>query len=195
MFKTELNTYIYFFKYSVTSAEEGRIFSRYEKFLTSINYTITSDFDQIGKINFDIWRNKKKLYKVLVIKLFALLFGIRCLVNILCPTPYIRNLTCNGYHYLGNSKMINLVFLCGYLAGNIMLALSNQYLILSGQSTSFSYLNRIKHRRLDYRLNRRFNNKFYRKIQLDFQRSVGSIPTNSICSRVYCRLSNDNGLF
>ena len=178
---------IKFLNYSVTNIEEQRIFSRYEKFLASIYYSITTSFDEVDEVNFDTRKKSKRLIKILLIKFCSFILGIRYLAYVLWPTPYIRDLTCNGFHYMGNARMISLAFLCGVLSANFMLALSNQYFILKGKSYQFQYMNRIKHRRLDYRLNRRFNNKFYRKFNW-ISKAVSSqfFPTWLISTVMYC---------
>ena len=176
-----------FLSYSITSIEERRIFTRLEMFLHSIYYSTTTDFDTVRKLDWQDWRQVKRFLKILVIKFSTLLIAIRCLVSIIWPTAYVRDLTCNGYHYLGNPFLVNLAFLCGAFSGTLTLALVNQYLILRGESYQMLFIQKIKYKRLEYGLDRRFNTKFYRKFNL-ISRAVRSqfVPLWLGSSVLYC---------
>ena len=147
----------------VTDRDERRIFARYEKFFVQHLYSTATSFDECDKVNFNDPMKLKRFSKMFVLEILTLLFALRCIVNILYPTEYIRDLTCNGYHYFGNQLTINLGLLAGCITGSLMLGLWQKYSIFSGQSYSMKYMNKIKYKRFDYSLNERFNNKFYRK--------------------------------
>ena len=176
-----------FLSYTITSIEERRIFTRLEKFLRSIYYSTTTDFDSVRKIDWKDRSQVKRLMKILVFKLCTLLISIRSLVSIIWPTPYIRDLTCNGYHYLGNPFLANMAFLGGTFSGTLTLGLANQYLIIRGESYQMRFIQKIKYKRLEYGLNRRFNTKFYRKFNL-ISRGVRSqfVPLWLMFSFMYC---------
>ena len=148
---------------SITATQQEQIFQRYEKFLARILYSTSTNFDQIHPDHqLNVSNNVFRMIKISTLKFLSLLFLIRCWINILFPNEFTQNLTCNGYHYLGNSVMINLGYSAGVWSGTLMLGLAQQYLIFTGESYQFSYMNKIKYRGLVYRLNKRFNNKFYR---------------------------------
>ena len=172
---------------SITENEQEQIFKRYEKFLASTYYSIAKDFNNIEPAQLNNLKTISRLVKILIIKFLSLLFAIRCIVNIFWPTEYIRNLTCNGFHYFGNSVLICMGLGAGATAGSLMLAASEQYFIFRGQSYQFEYMNKIKYRRLDYRLNNRFNNKFYRKFNW-ISRGVTALfmPSFIVSAVLYC---------
>lgn len=147
----------------IIASEEQRIFKRYEKFLATTLHSFVNNFDQIDKIVFKDSKTLIKFSKIIFLKFICLLFSIRCIVNIFWSNEYTRQLTCDGYHYLGNPVMINLGLLTGAVSANVIIASFNQFFTYMGLSYQFSYMNKIKYRRLDYRLNRSFNNKFYRR--------------------------------
>ena len=147
----------------ITNFENNRIFTKYEKFLANTLYSPSTNFEHTSKFEVKSPQKRSRLIKITMIKICSLAFAIRSFVSILWPTEYIRGLTCNGFDYLGSSILFDMPFLAGTLSGSLLLGPTQQYFILSGQSYQFEYMNKIKYRRLDYRLNRRLNNKFYRK--------------------------------
>ena len=140
-----------------------RIFQRYEKFMDDTIYSMSTNFDQIGKTRLDESGKIKRMAKIVFLKLFSMIFVIRSFLNVFWPTMLIRQLTCDGFYYLGNPILINLGTLVTTLVGDIICAGIQQYLIFSGQSYELVYINKIKYRRLEYKLNTNFDNKFYRK--------------------------------
>ena len=163
------------------NVEENEIIKEYEKFLVNTVYSSSVNFD-LTHLN-----SRSRVIKITALKLLALVFSLRCIVNILWPTDYMRDLTCNGYHYLGDSVLANMGFLGGSLPGSLMLAATQQYFIFSGQSYQFEYMNKIKYRRLDYRLNNRFNNKFFRIFKwISFGVNTQFIPSFLFVSVLYC---------
>ena len=148
-------------KNSVSKMEQDIIFSRYEKFLAQSIYSGSANFDKNTRVETGkCWR----AIKIIFIKLLIVCFGLRCIANIFWPnSPLIQQLTCNGFHYLGNSPMLNLGMLAGVISGSLLLGSCQQYFILKGKSFQLQYINKIKYRRLDYSLNNEFNNKFFKK--------------------------------
>ena len=167
----------------ITGMEERRIFTQFEKFLAFSYYSIPKDFEFYNKNKISTWR----FFIISIIKVLSILLGIRSLLNILWPTPYIRDLTCNAYHYLGSQVMINLVFLGGVISANMILAMTNQYFNLIGQSAMFRYMNKVKNQTLDYELKGRFRNKYFRYFKLLAKVvSTQFIPNCLLFTLIYC---------
>ena len=144
----------------LTHYEEKRIIAKYETYLTRSLFYLTTNFDEIGK------RDEKRLFYLYLIKVCSIVSTIRFLVNIMWPTPYVRDLTCTGFHYLGDPKLINISFVICGLAGNLGHGAMHQIFNIFGRSRMFYFMNKIKNRRMKYRLNDRFNRKFYRRLNI-----------------------------
>ena len=170
----------------VTSCEEKLIFGRYERFLGKTYYSTITNFDKMTE--FETRKSKlSRLSKIWFIKISCMLMTLRCFVNIFFPTEFIKNITCNAYHYLGNSALINLGLFTAGLATPLILGTTHQYFISSGQSYQFEYMHKIKYKRLDYRLNNEFNNKFYRKFNW-ISRGVSTLFLPSMLMQVLLHL-------
>ena len=100
---------------TITKIEEDKIFTRYEGFLSGTIYSFVKNFDQASE-------RRSRTIKIIILKLFSVLFAFRCIANIFWPNDVIRNLTCNGYHYIGNSLLFNLGSLAGCLSGTLLIA-------------------------------------------------------------------------
>ena len=158
--KSIANTLI---RFSYTSPEEQLIFARYESFFKRTLYSMSTTFDDFIKIDLKNKKNSTRFTRITILKIMSFVFVLRSAINVLYPTEFVKFITCNGFHYLGDHLLINMAVLAGSLTGSLVLGFTQQYSIFSGQSYQFEYMNKIKYRRLDYRLNRRLNKKFYRK--------------------------------
>ena len=144
----------------LTSNEEKRIISKYEHFLSKSLFFYTTNFDEIGK------QNNGRLCRLAFLKVCSLICTMRSIASLLWPTPYVRDLTCNGFHYLGNPILLNLGIILGTILGSFGHGALHQYFNVFGQSRMFWYMNKIKNRQMKYKLNGRFNRKFFRRLNI-----------------------------
>ena len=141
---------------------EQHMFGELEKFIDKSHILKANSFDDFTRIKFD----EKRFLLIIVMKILSFIFFIRCILNIVWPTAYIRDLTCNAYHYLGDPVLINLVFLGGVTTVNILIGLFYQYFNLSGQSYQCKYMSKVKHQTFDFKLKGRFADKYFRYFKL-----------------------------
>ena len=144
----------------LTPNEEKRIMSKYEHFLSKSLFFYTTNFDEIGK------QDNRRLCMMASLKVCSLIIMMRSIASFLWPTPYVRDLTCNGFHYLGNPLILNIGVIAVTLLGSFGHGGLHQYFNVYGQSRMFWYMNKIKNRHMKYKLNGRFNRKFYRRLNL-----------------------------
>ena len=95
---------------------DGDAFKGLEIFFHKAHFLKSHTFDDFTRIKFI----DKRLIIIVSLKILSIIFLIRCVLNILWPTSYIRNLTCNAYHYLGDPTLINLVFLSSVITANLI---------------------------------------------------------------------------
>ena len=137
-----------------------KIISKYEHFLSKSLFFYTTNLDEIGK------QDNRRLCMLASLKVCSLIIMMRSIASLLWPTPYIRHLTCNGFHYLGNPYLINM----GVISSTIFDSLSHgglhQYFNIFGESRMFWYMNKIKNWKMKYKLNDQFNRKFYRRLNI-----------------------------
>ena len=163
--------------------EERKVFDRFEKFLGNSIYSIAQNSCEFSQIRF----TKKRLAIIIFLKILCIFLGIRCVLNILWPTPYIRDLTCNSYHYLGNQVLINMVFLGGAVSADLTLGITHVFLNLTGSSHQYNYLSKIRNYSLYYGLSGRFRAKYFR--YFDYLLKVCStqfVPNWLIFTVIYC---------
>ena len=131
---------------------------------------------------------RSKVFMIIFVKLLTICFGLRCIANVFWPnSPLVQQLTCNGFHYLGNSPMLNLGMLAGIISGSLLVGTCQQYFILNWKSFRLQYINKIKYQRLDYRLNNAFNNKFFKKFNwISIWTYTQFIPVFLTVSAIYC---------
>ena len=144
----------------LTPSLEKRIMSKYEHFLSKSLFFYTTNFDEIGK------QNNRRLCMLAFIKVCALIVMMRSIASLLWPTPFVRDLTCNGFHYLGNPFIVNVGVIAITLLGSFGHGGLHQYFNVYGQSRMFFYMKKIKNRQMKYKLNGRFNRKFFRRLNI-----------------------------
>ena len=171
---------------SLTTSEEKTVFKTYEKVLQKYFWfgvhTDFEDYDQAGFTN-----KRSKFIKLLILKIGNFLFALRCLLNILWSTPYVRDLTCDAFHYLGNQVHINIACLGGCLVTDIIVGYTAVYYSLSGQSLRFRFLNDLKNQTIGCKLSFKYKRKLYRRIDLiSFFISTLFIPIWFIYSFIFC---------
>ena len=170
---------------SISKTVQDKIFSRYEKFLAQSIYSTSANFDQVTKGDTG---KRSRVIKIILVKILTICFGLRCIPNVFWPnSPLIQQITCNAFHYLGNSSMINLGLLGGMISGTLILGPCQQYFIFSGNSFQLQYLNKIKYRKFDYRLNDTFNSKFFREFNwISIWAYTQFLPVTITMAALYC---------
>ena len=144
----------------LTPTEEKKVMAKYETFLSRSLFFYTTNMNEIGKTN------TRRLLFLLSMKVCAIFIMTKSIVYIVRPTSYIRDLTCNGYHYIGDPFLINLLVIFGSLLGHFGHGPLHLYNNLLGQSRMFWFMHKIKNRRMKYKLNNHFNRKFYRRLNV-----------------------------
>ena len=145
---------------NLTPNEEKKIISKYEKFLSNSLFFYTTNFDEIGK------KNNRRLLILVILKVCPFLHMARSVVHLLWPTPFVTDLTCNAYHYLGNPVVLDNGESVAMLSCNLSHGALHQYYNIYGRSRMFWLMNKIKNRGMEYKLNHRFNLKFYRRLNI-----------------------------
>src|SRR4051812_20878786 len=112
---------------STTDQLEG-IIAKYEGFFAGKFYSMAKNFEVNGRIKLDSIEKIMRFLVIMTCKLMTWIFCVRCFVNIMWPSTYIRDITCNGYELLGSSSLVNLGLAFGNMAQTTV-ASCNQYFI------------------------------------------------------------------
>ena len=174
------------YKHPGSYIEEVNVFRKFEILFSKYYwFSIYTDFDgfELGQLK----KRKARLFGIIVLKLCSIILAMRCIVNVIWPNPYVRDLTCNAFHYLGNTTLINLAFASGSISGNLIIGLNVLYFNLRGQSSHYLLLNKLKYRRVKYKLNTKFRRKFFAKLDLiSIVLSKQFIPIWFVYSFLFC---------
>lgn len=149
----------------LTDYEFNNIFENYQNILQKYFTFIVRSNSNYSADNF-YHGKKKRILILLLLKMCTLLFTLRCIVNILWPTPLIRDITCNAFHYLGNSVLVNIALAAGAFSGNLCAGMTVIFFNSNGLSPLLTQINAMKLQNIGYKLNRKYRQKLCRRIDL-----------------------------
>ena len=98
-------------------------FTKIEYFMSRTNFLISTTFDDY----YNRRLSKNKIISVFIFRFIAFFGAIRFLLYPLFRTPYIRDLTCNATHYMGNPILISFVMFCSCIDMDILVGTSIIY--------------------------------------------------------------------
>ena len=151
------------FQDNFTRELESQIWAEYQKYLNNTFYLLFTNLDDTGKIKFNL--KNPRIILILIIKSSSLLFDLKFVLNLIWPSSFTSQLTCDTFHYLGNDQLLNLspgLFFSMINIGSTVF----QYFQYRAVCYIFGYLCKVKNDRINSKIDRKRKAKFYRTFYL-----------------------------
>ena len=91
---------------------------------------------------------------------------IRAVIAVTLPKTLTNNIICEFFQFYGNPTPIHIGLNAGSLCGSLMCGNLFQYMLYTGKSKIFQFLNKIKNSSLKYNLDKRSERKFKTRLQV-----------------------------
>ena len=139
-----------------------KLFRKFENFWSKTLFLISPSLDHYYEHNLP----QRRIILVTLLKVLALINGLRYILYVLYPTPELRALTANAMHYLCNPMLMSLALFGPVVVCDLMIGGATNYWEWKSTYFCLEYLYRIKHNKTGYQLSGRYYDRYYKALQL-----------------------------
>ena len=139
------------------------MFAMYEKFLATSLWSPRTSLDVTSPISLV---SKRKLYFIILIRFLLALFFIRAIIAITLPKSLTKNIICEFFQFYGNPTPIHIGLNAGSICGPLLYGNLFQYMVYTGKSKIFGFLNKVKNSSFKYNLDKSSERKFKTRLQV-----------------------------